>query len=309
MPVVTHLAALLGRRLDDRTKAALAPDALVKLIVSRDRLPDPPRIHPKGYIHVSSLVRGDCPRAMSLQRRFNAFSATNVNGATRIMWKLGRAAEVHVRTQLIASLPASQVFGQWKCPCGKREREGLGSDDNKCNRCGFPATEYVELDLADDTNYVTGHPDFILILDGQFFPVEIKSLGNSKSANERKEGFDSIVKPFTNHVLQVSCYHKMLDPVAKRLGMPMGASALILYVSKDFNGFKSPFPYKEYHVNPFAHKPIIQAMFKDARASYLGVNGTPPPRLNACSSAGTKCALACNMAVRCFALPSDPSIQ
>lgn len=169
--------------------------------------------------------------------------------------------------------------------------------------------DYYELDLEDENYYVTGHPDLILIFNARLYPVEIKSLGNSKSANAKGEGFDTITKPFVNHALQVSSYHRMLTPLSKRLGLPLGESALILYASKDFNGFKSPYPYKEYHLTPYDYKQFIQQMFVEARAAYMGVHNTLPPRLNACSSAGTKCALGCPLAHHCFALPSTAAIK
>lgn len=309
MPVITQLASLLGRTAEVKPKLSLAPDALVKLIVARDKIPDPPRVNPKGYIHVSSLIRGVCSRMLSLQHRFNNFPPEYVNGATRVMWQMGREVERHVRAQLIAALPPLQVYGQWKCVCGKRTREGTAQDSHRCSRCGSFASIYVELDLEDDEYYVTGHPDFVLILDGLMYPVEIKSLGNSPSANSRKEGFDTIKGPFVNHELQVSSYHKMLQPIANRIGIPLGRVAIILYVSKDFNGFKSPYPYKEYHIDPFARKELIFQLFRDGRAAYHGAKTMLPPRLNACSSAGTKCALGCLMVKECFALPSTKPVQ
>lgn len=305
-PVLTQLASLLGRSIESKSPVSLGENTLVHLIVKQDKVPEPPRIHPKRYMHVSALVKGACPRSLSLERRFNKFQSTTVTGAMRIVWEIGRKVEQHVRSQLVASVPARQIYGQWKCPCGSRTREGMALDDNACKRCGLPASQYVELDLEDDNYYVTGHPDLVLILDGAIYPAEIKSLGNSKSANDRNEGFNTIYKPFVDHVLQVSCYHKMLVPLSKRLGLPLGKTCIILYASKDFDGFRAPYPYKEFHINPFDFKEDVQRMFNEAREAYNGIQGILPPRLHACSSAGTKCALRCPNVHECFALPSGP---
>lgn len=302
MPVITQLAALLrAGKVPSPHVNKLTPDTLVKLIVSRDRIPDPARNHPKGYIHVSGLIRGDCPRFLSLQKRLNHYPDNRVNGATRIMWKLGRAAEQHVRDQLIAALPSEQVWGNWRCHCGKRRREGHSYDKDTCIICGHRADIYEELDLENDTYFVTGHPDFIVFIDGKIYPIEIKSLTNSKSANAKGEGFDSINGPFVNHVLQVSCYHRMLMPLSRRLGLPLAEQALVLYVSKDFNGFQVPYPYKEFHVNPYEYKPQIQTMFEEAKSAYLGAKGMLPQRLTTCANASTKCASKCSLVHPCFA--------
>lgn len=311
MPVVTRLASLLGKPVRDKRGAIkLDDDAIVKLIVKADKKPDPPRNNPKGYIHVSSLIRGECPRALALRKLNGVFYDELATGATRIMWELGRAAEKHVRAQLIASLPPLQVYGQWQCPCHNpkaerygRTREGFAEDTGRCVRCGHPAMIYVELDLECDSYFVTGHPDFILILDGCIYPVEIKSITNSANANKNKEGFNTIEKAMVNHVLQVSCYHRMLTPLSKKLGIPLGQKAIVLYVGKDFDGFRTPYPYKQFNINPFEHKLTIQEIFNDARMTYLATRGggAMPPRLDLCPTPGSKCAAGCDMVHQCFA--------
>lgn len=320
MPVITRLASLLGKPIRDRNTGAiqLADDALIRLIVKQDKKPDPPRTNPKGYIHVSSIIRGECPRAISLRKLNKIVYDERATGAVRIMWELGRAAEKHVRAQLIATLPPLQVYGQWKCPCHTTERpgrtrEGFAEDKGKCVRCGHSAMIYVELDLECDSYFVTGHPDFVLILDGCIYPVEIKSITNSANANKNKEGFNTLEKPMVNHILQVACYHRMLAPLAKKLGIPLGQKAIVLYVGKDFDGFRTPYPYKQFNVSPFAHKLAIQEIFNDAKAAYLGYTASPtvlPPRLDLCPHPGSKCAGGCDMVHQCFAkskLPSGPT--
>lgn len=302
MPVVTQLASLLGKPVRSKGGAlSLSANALVNLIVREDKKPDPPRIHPKGFIHVSSLIYGECPRAIALRYAHNAFQDERASGGKRVMWAIGRGAEKHVREQLIRSLPSHQVYGNWQCPCKFRKREGHSYDPIKCVRCGQPATEYVELDLESSAYFVTGHPDFILLLDGCIYPVEIKSINNSANANKKKQGFNTLEKPMVNHILQVSCYHRMLQPLAKKLGVPLGQQAIILYVCKDFDEFHHPYPYKQYNINPFEHKGTIQELFEDGKAAYLGSRGMLPPRLDVCTHSGAKCASACDMVHQCFA--------
>jgi hypothetical protein len=131
--------------------------------------------------------------------------------------------------------------------------------------------------------------------------VEIKSITNSANANKKKEGFNTLEKPMVNHVLQVSCYHRMLAPLAKKLGVPLGQKAVVLYVCKDFDEFHHPYPYKQYNVNPFEHRQTIQELFEDARMTYKGARGTLPPRLDICTSPGSACASGCDMVHYCFA--------
>lgn len=319
MPVIRRLSAILGKGVPekDRQRIALKSNTITKLIVEADKVPDPPRVSESGYIHVSSLIRGECPRFLALQKKHKHYKNEFANGATRLMWEIGRAVERHIRAQLIATLPPEQVYGCWKCPCYRekgnhknpskprgRFREGFAKDSGSCSFCGQPAMIYVEVDLTSELYRVCGHPDLILVFDGLLYILEIKSLTNSKSANDKKEGFDTLEKPFVTHVLQSASYNRMAVPLARRLGIPLAKEVIILYASKDFNGFKSPYPYKEFHVNPFPYKNVIQSLFADAKTAYEGAEGVLPPRLDACTSASSKTACNCPLVHSCFKLTS-----
>jgi hypothetical protein len=315
MPVVRKLAGLLGKRQPDKAPLILKPDAITKVIVNQDRKPEAARVNRLGYNHVSSLIRGDCPRALVIQRIFNLTFDNFVNGATRIMWEIGRAVEKHIRKQIIAALPPEQVYGCWKCPCHTDDkpgllREGIAVSDDRCVKCGHPADIYVEVDLVDHTHKVIGHADTILILGGTLYPMEIKSLTNSGNANKTGDGFDTLTSPFVDHKLQVSSYHKMLVPVARRLGLNLGNEAVILYASKDFNGFKSPYPYKEFHISPLEHKPTIDVLFKESKDVFDSAKARVlPSRLTTCSNANTKVACKCPFVHYCFAVDRQVTPQ
>jgi hypothetical protein len=159
---------------------------------------------------------------------------------------------------------------------------------------------YKEVDLTSEEYKVSGHPDFYLVVGGKLYPMEIKSMGNSASANSRGQGFDTLEKAQADHCLQVSSYHRMSVQTAKDIGVDLAPTCILTYVSKDFNERKAPFPYKEYHVNPFTYKPQVTAIFDEGKAIHAGVSGVLPPRLGVCTKPTDKTPSKCSTCVACF---------
>lgn len=293
--------ALGGERLPDFEQGFLS-----KLVERCDNMPDEERVH-SDYIHVSSMV-GWCDRKYVLQARSKAqipsYTARSVTGAHRIVWALGRAAEKHVRESIIRSVDFRGVFGNWKCVCEKSEHAGFYNERMTCQFCKGKLRTYHEFTLFDDDNHVCGNPDMLIVRRKRIYPVEIKSLTNSESANKMKRGFDTIIQPFGDHTFQVDAYHYMLErcfdggPEGQDL-LP-GDKVMVLYVNKDF---KWGSPYKEYWMRAVEpkRKQAIRREFAKARNVFNSIHGGPLPERKLCKHSTCDLAKKCPVAQECFA--------
>jgi hypothetical protein len=100
---------------DDTTTTL--PSGFVKHVLDmRDSVPELRRTGQQGYVHLSELVRL-CARQHSLMLDGGIAREMQIVGAHRVMWKIGRAVENHVRAQLVDGIP-SEILGRWTCVCG-----------------------------------------------------------------------------------------------------------------------------------------------------------------------------------------------
>lgn len=213
---------------------------LSSIITAEDAKPDDTRLGRGDYIHASSLL-SFCPRR-HLYAQAEGGTQKSVDGAMRIVWKLGRAAESHVRGQLIAATGGAGIYGQWSCPCGRASYEGLHSSTHPaCPTCGKHPEGYSETLLLDEEYGVSGNPDFIMLIGGEFVIVECKSIN--------REAFGKLLAPTADHALQSLLYRRLLQRKPERLaGVPVAPYTLVLYISKDYQWGKSP--YREFRVEP-----------------------------------------------------------
>jgi hypothetical protein len=271
-------------------KIDFTPTYLIDLVVSQDRLRDSdPNRHRSDYIHVSSLVEF-CARRHVLSVKDQILNLKLPRSPDRVVWAMGKAAEHHVRRQIIERLNYRDIVGNWSCPCKELLYAGFHVPHRTCIRCGSAATNYNEFDLYDDDAKIVGHPDLILYVERKLMLVEIKSMN--------KTDFVKLEKPVADHVFQVGCYHRML---VQRGKVPVLPTSALLYVCKDFQWGKSP--YKEFHEDMTSDywRHIIQIAWDKAYQVKAALKkGTMPPRLTACTSANTTTAKACIACTNCF---------
>lgn len=294
---VTRLKELLT----STRKPGFTGAGLVKLISRQDNRPERERIGGE-FTHVSALINDVCPRKAALARLYPIVSYNPVSGAHRVMWEIGRAVEKHVRKQLIEGLNYQNVYGMWHCSCKKVRYEGWHKPSKICGTCGTPSNIYEELTLKCKEYGMSGNPDLIMTLDDMIGFVEIKSITNSKSANERKEGFATLVEAQANHCLQVSSYKRLGLSLSSRLRMPLHEHCIVLYFAKEFD-FRLPVPYKTFEIRPEKREKTIQAMFEDGKSIMNATDQTLPPRLHACRSAKSDKAMKCAACNLCFSKP------
>lgn len=216
----------------------ITSDYLRTILDKEDNKTEKLRGHDNGYMHVSSMLHSSfCERMMCLASDTDMpVYHDSVKGGDRVMWKLGRAAEQHVRDQYITAVDKKGILGQWHCKCGHQKNTGRYND--KIKACGFCKTKnrfYRELVLFDHDAGIVGSPDFPIIIGGKLYVVEIKSI--------RKEDFNDLKSPKVEHILQAGAYRRMF---IKDGNEEVADDVIILYVTKDYV-YGSP--YKEFHVN------------------------------------------------------------
>lgn len=249
-----------------------------------------------AVIHVSALVNGDfCPRAHLIHERYAQGQSASVLPQMRIVWALGRAAEMHVRNQFIAAHGRHRVIGKWRCRCGESEATGEGTHSSLCQTCGGPLDIYGELDLYDPALNVGGHPDLVFLTRScDLEVVEIKSI--------KKDAYEALTKAVPEHVLQCRSYCRML-------GKSLPGRTIrgrVFYVAKDFVRPGLP-PYREFPIGPAQAEQadmVLDALATDAEEVKIhSAAGTLPPRLSLCSDLGAPRAKKCTACGLCFGLP------
>lgn len=283
---------------NEYAKKPYARGLLGSVVESMDRRPDPPRPNHDNLVHVSSLIRGECPRAIALSIMHKTYHPQAVRSAQRIVWAIGRAVETYVRAQIIEALGADMAYGKWKCPCGSLEYVGRGGSPKVCGACESQATVYYEEPLRDKKHGLVGNPDLILLLGGRILPVEIKSI--KTTTTDQHQGFDTLRNDaLTDHALQVACYHRMAAlTLTKKLGMRMAKRPVVFYAAKDFTPGSA---YKEMTVHLEEYESQVDSIFEDAKlVKEMVAGGLAIPRLGMCSKHTSTNALKCGMVHACF---------
>lgn len=244
-------------------------------------------------VHVSTLI-GDkwCPRAHLIQRLHQQGQSSCVNSQLHIVWKLGRAAEKHVRDQFITMHGRHRVIGHWTCKCERTSHTGPGTNSNICEACGTGTVVYNELTLVDNDIDKVGNPDLIFIAEDEGFEVvEIKSI--------KKDNFEALFKPAPDHVMQCRSYVNLLSD--KLPGKRVGGR--VLYVAKDYvrPGMS---PYLEFEVKDDLAADLYLDTLDGSVANMRdhAAAGTLPDRLPECSSPASKKAKGCEACGLCFSL-------
>jgi hypothetical protein len=272
-------------RLVEDTTTSLPSGFLKRIIDLRDSTPELARIGQPGMVHLSELV-SLCARQHCLMLQLGMATTSPVTGAHRVMWKIGRAVEAHVRQQLVDGMPMD-AFGRWRCICSRTEFLGHRPAEQRCSHCGQRVTNYHEMTLVDETNGVVGNPDIVLRHGGRYVSTEIKS--------RERGAWEEMREPLANHVMQAAGYRRLLQTS----GFPVHDDVVLIYVSKDFAWGS---PYKEFHVRiTRRHEEQLDSLFAEAKLvrDYLAT-GTLPPRVICTHPSGRK-AKGCTVNAQCFA--------
>lgn len=259
------------------------------------------RRHRTESLHVSSLVGGDavCPRARALAVLHNLNVPNPVGGPERVMWALGRAAEHHVRTSIIAQVNRENVIGHWACRCETHYHCGYFPQGVRCERCDSALDTYTEVTLTDLEANITGNMDFGIDTSEGILAVECKS--------KAIRLFEALTQPEANHVLQAMSYRRMLInegadwDVADRVpGRAVAPCVALIYVAKDFNPRIST--YKEFHVYSSPQwEQALDQMWENARLIGRALEGDGlPARLSACSAPTDVMPRNCYACASCF---------
>lgn len=295
MPLLNGLARKLNRRLRDRDASPESDDLLsddmsdsfVKRVLdTRDAIPERSRVR-AGMIHLSSLI-DICPRQYALAVQHEVDIRSAVTGAHKVMWKVGRAVESHVRNEFIEGCNYRTVVGTWRCMCGQQTHNGLAPlNAVPCTRCGVHPMIYDELTLVDQSYQICGNPDLLFYHRGKLYVVEIKSMVAHQ--------FDSLTSPLGNHVFQASGYRRL----AEINGFEVAPEVILLYTRKDF---KYGSPYKQFNVNVDRtnYDRILDAAWESAELVKDSVDNGYIPERTLCSSATCSRAKKCPVVAKCF---------
>lgn len=266
---------------------SLPENFLTQSISAQDNIAEIQRGYTPGYVHVSSMI-AMCPRRMAIMWGENRPVIRGVTGGHRVMWKLGRAVEAHIRDQYIQNVRYHNVHGAWECTCHQPTRiEGFHRNDVTCSNCGGPLNTYAERPLFDHDLGIVGNPDMIVYHNEAFVVLEIKSMN--------PEQWDALSGPLGDHVFQAGMYYDLLLKEGKRAHQQV----VFIYCTKKF---KYGSPYKEYHVDVSA--PHLRAIRDAAKAHVQQLresqeSNTLPPRV-LCTTPSSTCARDCPAVSACF---------
>lgn len=268
----------------------LPPDFLKMVVNAQDSAPEAKR-HNVGYMHLSELLKGVCPRAV----RFTDENPDKqiyqaATGGHRVMWRMGRAAEAHIRESYIKGVKGEGVYGVWKCKCGAHEKQGYFAPEwQACGRCRTLPDNYHEYSLLDHEAGVVGNPDMLLRVAEPLYVMECKSMNG--------EDFDALQAPMPDHIYQGAGYRRL----GLKNGLPIADKIIIIYVTKKF---KFGSPYKEFHVD--VNKPEIDRVLDGAWAKARLIrqsrkdNRIPDATQRVCKSMNSPQAKACPHCADCF---------
>lgn len=291
MALIDRLSSLVTRQHGGKplpVEADLPENFVTSIVTARDRIPERVRASEPGWVHVSSLT-AFCPRRLVLMRREDRPLIRSVTGGHRVMWRLGRAVEQHIREQFISGRNYRGILGRWSCPCSHTTVTGIYRSDVSCTVCRHTCTVYGEYTLRDASVHLIGNPDLLVDHDGATVIVEIKSMN--------KTDWEALTEPMGEHIFQAGMYYDLAE---SNLLSPH-RKAVFVYCTKDF---KFGSPYKEYHVDVATRelRNLRSGVVENLRIAMLHeqANALPPRVL--CGSPQCSMAKVCPVATACFNL-------
>ena len=277
----------------DPSAVDIDAEFFIKIVESQDAIAEEKR-HNTGYTHVSTLLRGMCARKVRFQDEAETPEYEWAGGAQRIIWKMGRAAEKHIRESYIKGIKGKGVIGKWSCKCGRTTYEGEHRKQPACGTCRTAPLEYDELTLLDHEAGVCGNPDMLVMMgkDGKLYVVEIKSL-----KADGDDGFDALVAAKPDHVYQAASYRRLLIANGYE---NVSEKVLIIYVNKKYAFRGSPYKSFMVDVDIDGVEAVLDGAWEAARLVRRSrIDGTIPERTE-CSSPQSQQAKKCPFVVDCF---------
>lgn len=279
------------------------PERLVSLLYKKDKAPADER-GGTSIIHASSTIKEpECARCFYLQREAakSGYKRTAPPvGSMRLVWAYGRAAEAHVRDQLLSDPKMkADAYGKWECKCGNMKHTGRWDGTMKCDDCNGLLTVYKETFLLDKDNAISGSPDFIFWDVDAYRIVEIKSI--KPDTTKQHIGFDTIDKPFPDHVNQGCHYVRMF----RNQGFKVHRRPLVLYVNKAFSpkqwyrGLIPTDSQMDVAEESVASQVAVTGEYRVARD-----NGECPPKIDLCVREPQKYVKRCSEWTECMARKS-----
>lgn len=286
------------------TVKPIAPYFVKGILDKRDAIPEKSRAATyKGYVHVSSLSGDFCARHYAIAQHEELQLYETLTGGHKITFKIGRAVEEHIRTNLIEGIGKQNIYAMWTCECQKDKlipEEGtfrVGLWKPALCKCGKPLDTMEEPAITDETNGVSGRPDLVIYKDKTLHVTEIKSI--KKDSTSYGPGWDEITEPLDSHIRQNIFY----PPLLRAKNLPVSPIVTFIYCTKDF---KYGSPYKEFQID--TSLPKYEALRQELLAEAKQVKdfiagGESPPRI--CASEAGPLAKKCPVSFRCFNIYRD----
>ena len=285
MSLLNTLTSTVQRRPAARV-GQLPPDFMKGIVDGQDRIPERMRTADQGFLHVSSMI-DFCARRLALLRAEDRPMVQSVTGGHRVMWRIGRAVETHIREQFIAGRHRQGIIGNWGCLCGATTRRGTYPGDLTCRACATKLDTYGEFTLRDDEARIMGNPDILFQNGPEVVVTEIKSMNADQ--------FNDLKQPLGDHVFQAGWYHDLLSSH----GFRPHRHAIIFYCNKVF---KFGSPYKEFHIDMMDPSLVAQRQRVRSQvvAAWQEIDAQRLPAREACGSPVAFLAKRCPVVASCF---------
>lgn len=174
-----------------------------------------PRNREQDYVHVSSVLKNQCPRFYfyEYKHRNTKFQSVQNSTYSQTIFKIGSTLEQDRISTLIEMQPQDILFfGTWRCSCVKNSVAGARTPLDKrfyniCTECGENPHIYDEYQFKVQHIGISGRPDLCLVSkeNGKYFLsiYELKTVMKSDFVHIHKNNtYQSI-----DHVKQSSVYY------------------------------------------------------------------------------------------------------
>jgi hypothetical protein len=274
----------------------LPPNFIKNILDEQDSIPERGRVgNYNGYVHVSSLSGNFCAREYAIAHHEGLAMYETHTGGHKITFKIGRAVEEHIRTNIINKVGRKNIFAKWGCECGETSRIGLFKE--ALCKCGKPLDNFDEPAITDEVNGVVGRPDLVLYHNKTLHITEIKSM--KKETTSFGVGWNELSEPLDSHIKQNIFY----PPLLRSLDLPVSPVVTFIYCTKDF---KWGSPYKEFRIDTSESKyeKLREELLVEAKSVREFVKTQKSPE-RICLSEASPLAKKCKVAFRCFNVYRD----
>lgn len=235
-----------------------------------------------GLPRVSSLY-DLCVREYILGHKLRRSHVRYTDANLSVIFDIGHS--VHRMIQESNHYFNNMKMGYWAClRCGKKYTDEIQFRPIICRGCNKKHQQFRYIEVELELPGLTGHVDLIIKNNSMDKP----RVGDIKSI--RKEDFVSLIRPFPEHIYQITGYIYMLSELRSknRIGLDIDDTlGYVIYISKEHPG-KNNFPIKIFPVSP---ESVYCDDIKKKIFSYLNyydyktrtVRGLPAP-VDECSS-------------------------